>query len=57
MFTSLELRKAANGWLITVNNDDDAQEYVFDHLRKAIKFIKEISDAKPTTKKQTATAE
>lgn len=50
MFTSLELRKVTNGFLVTVNNDDETEEYVFDSLRKTIKFVRELSDASPKKK-------
>lgn len=47
MFTSLEMRKVSNGFVVTVNNDDEATEYVFDSLRKTIKFVKDLSNAEP----------
>lgn len=46
MFDSIEIRKAANGFIVILNTEEDAQEYVFDNPRKAIKFIKEYVDAK-----------
>ncbi len=54
MFSSLELRKVTNGFLVTVNNDDETEEYVFDSLRKTIKFVKELSDANPKKKQPAA---
>jgi hypothetical protein len=45
MFTSLEMRKVSNGFVVTVNSDDEASEYVFDSLRKAIKFVKDLANA------------
>jgi hypothetical protein len=54
MFSSLELRKVTNGFLVTVNNDDETEEYVFDSLRKTIKFVKELSDASPKKKQPAA---
>ncbi len=47
-FESLEVRKVANGFVVTVNTDEDSKEYVFDTSRKAIKFIREYVDAKVT---------
>ena len=46
MFDSIEIRKAANGFIVILNTEEDASEYVFDTPRKAIKFIKEYVDAK-----------
>ena len=52
MFSSLEMRKVNNGFVVTVNNDDEADEYVFDTLRKTIKFVKDIANADDTPKKE-----
>ena len=46
MFDSIEIRKVANGFIVILNTEDDAQEYVFDTSRKAIRFIKEYVEAK-----------
>ena len=46
MFDSIEIRKVANGFIVILNTEDDAREYVFDTSRKAIKFIKEYVEAK-----------
>ena len=48
MFDSIEIRKVANGFIVILNTEDDAREYVFDTSRKAIKFIKEYVEAKNT---------
>lgn len=48
MFDSIEIRKAANGFIVILNTEDDAKEYVFDTPRKAVKFIKDYVDAKVT---------
>ena len=45
MFTNIELRKVTNGFVVTVNNDDESNEYVFDSLRKTIKFVKDLANA------------
>lgn len=47
MFESIEIRKVANGFIVILTTEEDAQEYVFDTSRKAIKFIREFVDAKP----------
>jgi hypothetical protein len=46
MFDSIEIRKVTNGFIVILNTEDEASEYVFDTSRKAIKFIKEYVDAK-----------
>ena len=46
MFDSIEIRKVANGFIVILNTEDDASEYVFDTSRKAIRFIKEYVEAK-----------
>ena len=46
MFDSIEIRKVANGFIVILNTEDDASEYVFDSSRKAIRFIKEYVEAK-----------
>ena len=48
MFDSIEIRKVTNGFIVILNTEDEASEYVFDTSRKAIKFIKEYVDAKVT---------
>lgn len=48
MFDSIEIRKATNGFIVILNTEEDAKEYVFDTPRKAIKFIKDYVDAKVT---------
>ena len=46
MFESIEIRKAANGFVVVVRTEDDDAEYVFDTSRKAMKFIKEYVETK-----------
>jgi hypothetical protein len=47
MYESIEIRKVKNGVIVTLRSEDDEdQEYVYDTDRKAIKFIKELLDAK-----------
>jgi hypothetical protein len=48
MFESLEIRKVQNGFILTVNLDDESNEYVFDSSRKAFKFMKDFIEAKST---------
>lgn len=46
MFESIEIRKVANGFVVTLQLEDSQDEYVFDTSRKAMKFIKEYVEAK-----------
>lgn len=46
MFESIEIRKVENGFVVILNTEEEAKEYVFDTSRKAIKFIKEYVDAR-----------
>lgn len=41
MFESIEIRKVANGFVVTVHLEDDTVEYVFDTARKAMSHIKQ----------------
>jgi hypothetical protein len=44
MFESIEIRKAKNGVIVTLRNDEEDQEYVYDTDRKALKFVKDLLD-------------
>lgn len=47
MFESIEIRKVNNGVIVTLRSDEDEdQEYVYDTDRKAIKFVKDLLEAK-----------
>lgn len=55
MFESIEIRKVNNGVIVTLRSDaDEDQEYVYDSDRKAIKFVKDLLEAKPTKQSQVA---
>jgi hypothetical protein len=41
MFESLEIRRAANGFILVVNTEDEAREYVYDTERKLMRVIKQ----------------
>lgn len=45
MFESIEIRKAANGFILVVRTEDDEKEYVYDTSRKALKVIKQYLEA------------
>lgn len=46
MFESIEIRKVKNGVIVTLRNDDEDAEYVYDTDRKAIKFVKDMLESK-----------
>lgn len=41
MFESIEIRKVANGFVVTVHLEDETLEYVFDTARRAMAHIKQ----------------
>jgi hypothetical protein len=45
MFERMEIRKVANGFILTVESDESENDYVFDTQRKLFKFIKDLMDA------------
>ena len=45
MFESIEIRKAANGFILVVHTEEDAKEYVYDTSRKLMRVIKQYIDA------------
>lgn len=47
LFESIEIRQACNGVIVTLRSEDDEdREYVYDSARKAIKFVKDLLEAK-----------
>lgn len=46
MFESIELRKVENGIVIVLRTEEEEKEYVYDTTRKALKFVKELLEAK-----------
>lgn len=45
MFESIEIRKAANGFILVVHTEDDTKEYVYDTTRKAMRVLKQYLEA------------
>lgn len=45
MFESIEIRRAANGFILVVTTDEETKEYVYDTSRKAVRVIKEYLEA------------
>jgi len=47
MYESIEIRKVKNGVIVTLRSEEiEDEEYVYDSDRKALKFIKELLEAK-----------
>lgn len=47
MFDSIEMRKVENGIIVIIRDEEnDEKEYVYDNTRKALKFVKDMLDAK-----------
>jgi hypothetical protein len=42
MFESIEIRQVANGFIVTVQFEDETREFVFDTARKAMSHIKQF---------------
>ena len=40
MFESLEIRKAANGFILVVTTEEDSKEFVYDTERKLVRVVK-----------------
>lgn len=47
MFESIEIRRVENGFIVILTTEEEANEYVFDTSRKAIKFIRAYVETKP----------
>jgi hypothetical protein len=46
MFESIEIRRAANGFILVVTTEEETREYVYDTSRKALRVIKEYLETK-----------
>jgi len=46
MFESIEVRQAANGYILIVNTEDETKEYVYDTARKLMSAIKQYVSPK-----------
>jgi hypothetical protein len=52
MFESIEIRRAANGFILIVNSEDDSKEYVYDTERKLMRSVKTFLGEKITADDQ-----
>ena len=41
MFESIEIRRAANGFILVVTTEEETREYVYDTSRKAVRVIRD----------------
>ena len=52
MFETLEIRRAANGFILIVNTEDDTKEFVYDTERKLMRSVKSFLGEKLTADDQ-----
>lgn len=45
MFETIEIRRAANGFILVIATEDETKEYVYDTSRKALRVIKQYIDS------------
>jgi len=50
MFESIEIRKVANGYVVTLNTEEGTDEYIFPTIGKMLRFVKGYVEGKPVTK-------
>ena len=46
MFESIEIRQAANGFILIVHTEDETKEYVYDTARKLMSAVKQYISPK-----------
>lgn len=46
MFETLEIRKAANGFILVVHTEEDTKEFVYDTDRKLMRVVKQYIGSK-----------
>jgi hypothetical protein len=44
MFESIEIRRAANGFILVIHTEDEDKEFVYDTSRKALRALKQYLD-------------
>lgn len=42
MFESIEIRKASNGFILVIHNEDEDQELIYDSSRKLMRAVKKL---------------
>ena len=48
MFESIEIRRAANGFILVITTEDETREYVYDTSRKTLKVLKDYLETNKT---------
>lgn len=51
MFENIEIRKASNGFIITVTTEDDTTEYVYDTSRKLMRILRQYLEGSSSSSK------
>ena len=52
MFESIEIRRAANGFILVVTTEEETREYVYDTSRKAVRVIRDYLENNNKTSKE-----
>lgn len=52
MFESLEIRRAANGFILIIHTEDETKEFVYDTERKLMRVVKQHLGEKITADDQ-----
>jgi hypothetical protein len=50
MFESIEIRRAANGFILVITTEDETKEFVYDTSRKAMRVLKQYLEADTKSK-------
>lgn len=45
MFESIEIRRAANGFILVITTEEETREYVYDTSRKTMRVLKEYLES------------
>ena len=51
MFENIEIRRARNGFIITITTEDDTHEYVYDTSRKLMRVLKQYLEGTGSSSK------
>ena len=44
MFETIEIRRAANGFILVITTEDETREFVYDTSRKTLRVLKQYLD-------------
>ena len=45
MFETIEIRRAANGFILVIHTEDETKEYVYDTSRKTMRVLKQYLES------------